>query len=212
MTRSRVVKALAVPMVSRVFELSGGMVLSLLAVVTNSCRTFGGMALSLLAKSSCHSRGACRWVLTAQTRPGFRNPLAAADQCAATCTCGNSACCCCCTLLQTYVGIVATLVCCYEALLKDHLLPDWGFEWPGLAVSTTGVYSLSTFALSLLLVFRTNSSYQRCARTCDVDMLDMLCPWPGGQRGWCLCMGCRCVVLAQGVGAASCSDKQQISI
>jgi hypothetical protein len=54
------------------------------------------------------------------------------------------------------------MVCCYESLLKDHLLPDWGFEWPGLAVSTTGVYSLSTFALSLLLVFRTNSSYQRC--------------------------------------------------
>lgn len=65
-------------------------------------------------------------------------------------------------LLQTYVGIVATMVCCYESLLQDKLLPDWGFDWPGLAVSTTGVYSLSTFALSLLLVFRTNSSYQRC--------------------------------------------------
>lgn len=64
-------------------------------------------------------------------------------------------------LLQAYVGIVATLVCCYEALLERDMLPDWGFDWPGLAVSTTGVYSLSTFALSLLLVFRTNSSYQR---------------------------------------------------
>jgi predicted membrane chloride channel (bestrophin family) len=68
----------------------------------------------------------------------------------------------CCAVLQTYVGIVATMVCCYEAMLEKHLLPDWGFDWPGLAVSTTGVYSLSTFALSLLLVFRTNSSYQRC--------------------------------------------------
>jgi predicted membrane chloride channel (bestrophin family) len=66
-----------------------------------------------------------------------------------------------CCVLQTYVGIVATMVCCYEAMLEKQLLPDWGFDWPGLAVSTTGVYSLSTFALSLLLVFRTNSSYQR---------------------------------------------------
>jgi len=64
-------------------------------------------------------------------------------------------------LLQAYVGIVATLVCFYEALLERHMLPDWGFDWPGLAVSTTGIYSLSTTALSLLLVFRTNSSYQR---------------------------------------------------
>jgi predicted membrane chloride channel (bestrophin family) len=61
---------------------------------------------------------------------------------------------------------VATIVCCYEALLEKQLLPDWGFDWPGLAVSTTGVYSLSTFALSLLLVFRTNSSYQRCVDKC----------------------------------------------
>lgn len=63
--------------------------------------------------------------------------------------------------LQTYVGTVATMVCFYEDMNMKHLLPDWGFDWPGLAVSTTGVYSLSTFALSLLLVFRTNSSYQR---------------------------------------------------
>lgn len=59
------------------------------------------------------------------------------------------------------MGIVATIVCCYESLLEQHMLPDLGFNWPGLAVSTSGVYSLSTFALSLLLVFRTNSSYQR---------------------------------------------------
>lgn len=62
---------------------------------------------------------------------------------------------------MTYVGTVATMVCCYEDFLAKQLLPDWGFDWPGLAVSTSGVYSLSTFALSLLLVFRTNSSYQR---------------------------------------------------
>lgn len=76
----------------------------------------------------------------------------------------NALCCCnlCPAANQTYVGTVATMVCCYEDFLAKQLLPDWGFDWPGLAVSTSGVYSLSTFALSLLLVFRTNSSYQRC--------------------------------------------------
>jgi predicted membrane chloride channel (bestrophin family) len=80
---------------------------------------------------------------------------------------------------QTYVGTVATMVCCYEDFLAKQLLPDWGFDWPGLAVSTSGVYSLSTFALSLLLVFRTNSSYQR---------------WNDARKLWGLTTNrCRCV-------------------
>jgi len=34
-------------------------------------------------------------------------------------------------------------------------------SWPDIAVSPEGPFSISTFALSLLLVFRTNSSYDR---------------------------------------------------
>lgn len=33
-------------------------------------------------------------------------------------------------------------------------------EWPTLSLSSGGIFSISTFALSLLLVFRTNSSYE----------------------------------------------------
>jgi len=61
----------------------------------------------------------------------------------------------------TYVAIVSTAVCSYETALLHKLLPDLGFLWPSLTVNFTGPFSLSTFALSLLLVFRTNSSYQR---------------------------------------------------
>eukprot|EP00775_Hariotina_reticulata_P010167 gene10169-10327_t len=60
-----------------------------------------------------------------------------------------------------YVAIVSTAVCTYETALLNKLLPDLGFVWPSLTVNFTGPFSLSTFALSLLLVFRTNSSYQR---------------------------------------------------
>ncbi len=35
-------------------------------------------------------------------------------------------------------------------------------DWPTINLSSAGIFSLSTFALSLLLVFRTNSSYERC--------------------------------------------------
>ena len=34
-------------------------------------------------------------------------------------------------------------------------------QWPAIALPSNGVFSISTFALSLLLVFRTNSSYER---------------------------------------------------
>jgi hypothetical protein len=33
-------------------------------------------------------------------------------------------------------------------------------DWPTLSLSSGGIFSISTFALSLLLVFRTNSSYE----------------------------------------------------
>lgn len=41
----------------------------------------------------------------------------------------------------------------------DSIVP-W-FPWPDIAVSPEGPFAISTFALSLLLVFRTNSSYER---------------------------------------------------
>eukprot|EP00878_Enallax_costatus_P034618 GHUV01038397.1.p1 GENE.GHUV01038397.1~~GHUV01038397.1.p1 ORF type:complete len:262 (+),score=45.15 GHUV01038397.1:103-888(+) len=61
----------------------------------------------------------------------------------------------------TYVGVISLGVCAYETALEGGALPEWGFTWPRLAVEIAGPFSLSTFALSLLLVFRTNSSYQR---------------------------------------------------
>eukprot|EP00878_Enallax_costatus_P036382 GHUV01040848.1.p1 GENE.GHUV01040848.1~~GHUV01040848.1.p1 ORF type:complete len:202 (+),score=2.55 GHUV01040848.1:166-771(+) len=66
-----------------------------------------------------------------------------------------------------YVGAISFAVVSYETALKDGVLPDlsgaisW-WHWPSIAMSISGPFSLSTFALSLLLVFRTNSSYQRC--------------------------------------------------
>jgi putative membrane protein len=67
-----------------------------------------------------------------------------------------------CVLLSSY------LVCCYEELWQegtlDELVPL--IPWPDLAVSPEGPFSISTFALSLLLVFRTNSSYERWWEAC----------------------------------------------
>jgi predicted membrane chloride channel (bestrophin family) len=34
-------------------------------------------------------------------------------------------------------------------------------DWPTINLNSSGIFSISTFALSLLLVFRTNSSYER---------------------------------------------------
>ncbi len=59
--------------------------------------------------------------------------------------------------LQTYVGTVATLVCCYEAMLERHMLPDWGFDWPGLAVSTTGVQTTTSKVITCV-----TSGYSGC--------------------------------------------------
>ncbi|WIA34766.1 hypothetical protein OEZ86_013072 [Tetradesmus obliquus] len=53
------------------------------------------------------------------------------------------------------------------------MLHDVGlWHWPSVSVSIVGPFSLSTFALSLLLVFRTNGSYQR---------------WNEARRLWGLC-------------------------
>jgi hypothetical protein len=61
------------------------------------------------------------------------------------------------------VLITSYSVCTYEELWNEGRL-DAPFAWPDLAVSPDGPFSISTFALSLLLVFRTNSSYDRwCA-------------------------------------------------
>lgn len=69
-----------------------------------------------------------------------------------------------------YVFVSSCAVCYYETLLSQGLLvrilPD--MPWPELAVSPSGPFSISTFALSLLLVFRTNSSYHRWWEACGV--------------------------------------------
>lgn len=41
------------------------------------------------------------------------------------------------------------------------LLPVLQLDWPTINLNSSGIFSISTFALSLLLVFRTNSSYER---------------------------------------------------
>lgn len=61
----------------------------------------------------------------------------------------------------SYVAAIATAVCAYGSALAAGLLPDdWGFAWPHL-MGTSQAFSTSTVALSLLLVFRTQSSYAR---------------------------------------------------
>ena len=62
-----------------------------------------------------------------------------------------------CVLLSSY------LVCTYEELWQEGALDEFVpfIPWPDIAVSPEGPFAISTFALSLLLVFRTNSSYER---------------------------------------------------
>jgi hypothetical protein len=62
------------------------------------------------------------------------------------------------------VASVSTLVCMYEDLLADGTLPDWlpSFYLP------TAPFDLTSFALALLLVFRTNTSYDRWLEVCTV--------------------------------------------
>lgn len=67
-----------------------------------------------------------------------------------------------CVLMSSY------LVCLYEELWQEGTLDVFVpfIPWPDLAVSPDGPFSISTFALSLLLVFRTNSSYERWWEAC----------------------------------------------
>jgi predicted membrane chloride channel (bestrophin family) len=62
------------------------------------------------------------------------------------------------------VAAVSTLVCIYEDLLADGSLPA---TLPSL-IMPTAPFDLTSFALSLLLVFRTNTSYDRWLETCTV--------------------------------------------
>jgi hypothetical protein len=62
-----------------------------------------------------------------------------------------------------YTAAGALTVSLYESLQESGVLAQYipGIPFPDLAVSVDGPFSISTFALSLLLVFRTNSSYER---------------------------------------------------
>jgi hypothetical protein len=53
-----------------------------------------------------------------------------------------------------------TGTCVMTAALPCHGSQPMQLEWPTLSLNSSGIFSLSTFALSLLLVFRTNSSYE----------------------------------------------------
>ncbi|KAK9804786.1 hypothetical protein WJX72_005412 [[Myrmecia] bisecta] len=58
-----------------------------------------------------------------------------------------------------YVAVLSLVLCTYETLrLKLACLA----AFPSLAVQSNAPFSLTSFALSLLLVFRTNASYARC--------------------------------------------------
>ncbi|KFM28033.1 UPF0187 protein, chloroplastic [Auxenochlorella protothecoides] len=58
----------------------------------------------------------------------------------------------------TAVTLISTLVGVYETLLKEHRLPA---QWPHVTLALGQGFQLTAFALSLLLVFRTNSAYGR---------------------------------------------------
>ncbi|KIY92105.1 hypothetical protein MNEG_15858 [Monoraphidium neglectum] len=57
-----------------------------------------------------------------------------------------------------YVTAVASFVVTYETLRQAGYLPDGA---PTIQLTTKEPFGLTSFALSLLLVFRTNSSYGR---------------------------------------------------
>lgn len=61
------------------------------------------------------------------------------------------------------VALVSTWVCTYETLLQNGDLQEleWGITWPELSIRADGLFAIAASALSLLLVFRTNNSYDR---------------------------------------------------
>jgi predicted membrane chloride channel (bestrophin family) len=55
----------------------------------------------------------------------------------------------------------ASIIKCFCQVLSSLLMYLFvQADWPTLSLSSGGIFSISTFALSLLLVFRTNSSYE----------------------------------------------------
>eukprot|EP00887_Chlorella_sp_A99_P001239 scaffold14.g1239.t1 len=56
------------------------------------------------------------------------------------------------------VMVISVFVGLYETLLKEGALPR---SWPHVTLALGQAFNLTAFALSLLLVFRTNSSYDR---------------------------------------------------
>jgi len=57
-----------------------------------------------------------------------------------------------------WVGGVSLAVGCYETALVDGVLPD---VFPKLTIPEADIAGLASFALSLLLAYRTTSSYRR---------------------------------------------------
>lgn len=62
------------------------------------------------------------------------------------------------------VASIATIVCTYETLRAEDMLPSY---CPTLLMPTAP-FDLTSFALALLLVFRTNTSYDRWLEVCRV--------------------------------------------
>eukprot|EP00200_Dunaliella_tertiolecta_P008856 CAMPEP_0202391448 /NCGR_PEP_ID=MMETSP1127-20130417/91840_1 /ASSEMBLY_ACC=CAM_ASM_000462 /TAXON_ID=3047 /ORGANISM="Dunaliella tertiolecta, Strain CCMP1320" /LENGTH=423 /DNA_ID=CAMNT_0048993877 /DNA_START=37 /DNA_END=1309 /DNA_ORIENTATION=+ len=58
----------------------------------------------------------------------------------------------------TSVALTATIVCVYETLRSEGVLPP---EFPSICMPNQTPLNLTGFAVSLLLVFRTNQSYDR---------------------------------------------------
>lgn len=71
---------------------------------------------------------------------------------------------------MSYVASLCISVGTYHTLIDQDFIQQLApnAEWPTLSLQSGGIFSISTFALSLLLVFRTNSSYERWweARDC----------------------------------------------
>lgn len=75
------------------------------------------------------------------------------------------------------VALVSALVGLYETLLGDERLPS---HWPHVTLELGQGFQFTAFALSLLLVFRTNSAY---GRWWEVRVLGELAVGMGGVAG-----------------------------
>jgi hypothetical protein len=65
-----------------------------------------------------------------------------------------------------YIAGVSSAVVAYETARATGVTPDWA---PSVQLNSKEVFGLTSFALSLLLVFRTNASYER---------------WDGARKMW----------------------------